>query len=192
VVLSVVLIEIERTIDQLSPQKISGKIQSIFSELERALKDATPSEVLFKESFTDLSYKSSEQGRKLIKYVLGRINNYLQKTDELIIDFDRVNIEHILPQNPSKEWNLSKKEIKSYVNQIGNLTLLSKVINSKIQNGPIVNKIIELEKSELSITQALVSRLKELIELNHDWDKGQIEKRQSEFAGLAYNNIWTL
>ncbi|MFQ5586917.1 MAG: HNH endonuclease family protein [Thermodesulfobacteriota bacterium] len=92
------------------------------------------------------TYKRSEQGRKLIKYTLDKIDNYFKQTDEHLIDFDRVNIEHILPQNPSKEWGLSKEDIIDYVNKLGNLTLLSKILNSKIQNGPIDKKLPELRK----------------------------------------------
>lgn len=182
-------IDIENTIRKIPDKKVSGKVQSIFSELEKTLKNVSPSESQFKESFADLTYKRSEKGRKLIKYTLGKIDSYFKQTDEHLIDFDRVNIEHILPQNPSKKWNLSKKEIKDYVNKLGNLTLLSKVLNSKIQNSPIENKITELEKSELAITKRLVKLLKDL---NCEWNQAHIEQRESEFADLAYNHIWIL
>jgi hypothetical protein len=124
----------------------------------------------------------------LIKYILARIDGHFRQTDEHRIDFDNVNIEHILPQNPSKEWGLSKKEIKNYVNLLGNLTLVSRVINSKVQNGPIDQKLPELAKSELPITQKLVERL---VSLNN-WDQNHIIERQDELANLAYNHIWNL
>jgi len=182
-------IDIEQSIMKLPGKKISGKIQSIFTELEKTLKNTSPTEIQFKEFFADLTYKRSEQGRKLIKYTLGKIDNYFKQTDEHIIDFDRVNIEHVLPQNPSRSWGLSKKDIKDYVNKLGNLTLLSKILNSKIQNGPIDKKLPELEKSELAITQKLVQLLKDN---NKEWDQKQIEQRHSGFGDLAYNHIWVI
>ena len=41
---------------------------------------------------------------------------------ETKIDFEKVNIEHLLPQNP-KKWKLTKSEIEEYVNLLGNLCI---------------------------------------------------------------------
>jgi hypothetical protein len=182
-------IDIENTVSELPDKKISGKIQSIFSELEKTFRNISPSEIQFRESFNSLAYKSSEESRKLLKYILGKFDNYYKRTDEHLIDFDRVNIEHVLPKNPCKKWGLSRGEIKDYVNNLGNLTLLSKILNSKIQNGTITDKLPELELSELAITQKLV----EFIRMsNGEWNSESIAKRQSEFADLAYHRIWKL
>jgi hypothetical protein len=181
-------LKLEEAVHNTPEKKLPAKVQSIFSELEYELGAEAPSETLFKESFRELSYKNSEQGRRLIKYILARIDSHFRQTDEHRIDFGNVNIEHILPQTPSKEWKLSKKEIKNYVNLLGNLTLVSKVINSKVQNGPLDQKLPELAKSELPINQQLVQRLGEL---GH-WGKNDIIERQDLLADLAYKHIWNL
>lgn len=170
-------------------EKVSQKIQSLFSQLEGELKAEAPSENLFKELFQDLSYRNSEEGRRLTKYILSSLDRYFRSTDEHKINFSTVNIEHILPQNPHDEWNLKKKEIKPYVNLLGNLTLLSKKLNSKAQNAPIEKKLPELQKSDLAITKELVSQLGKL---NYKWGKSEIQTRQREYADLAYNQIWKL
>lgn len=179
---------IEDAVETTSAKKLSGRIQAIFSKLEKELRDAAPSEAVFKESFVEFSYRNSEQRRKVVKYILEMIDRHLSTTDEHRIDFDRVNVEHILPRNPSKEWGLSKREIHGYVNRLGNLTLLSRVINSKIQNGPIALKQPALAKSGLAVTQNLVEVLDSL---DGEWGEKQIIERQEYFAHLAYNNIWT-
>jgi uncharacterized protein with ParB-like and HNH nuclease domain len=182
-------IDIENAASEMPDKKISGKIQSIFSELEKTFRNISPSEIQFKESFNSLSYKSSEESRRLIKYILGKFDNYYERTDEHLIDFNRVNIEHVLPKNPCKKWGLSRGEIRDYVNSLGNLTLLSKILNSKIQNGTISDKLPELELSELAVTRKLVEFIKIS---NGEWNSESIAKRQSEFADLAYHRIWKL
>ncbi len=141
------------------------------------------------EYFPELSYKNNEERRRLLKYILGKINAFYQETDEYIVNFNSVNIEHLLPQTPDKDWNLSKKDIKDYVNKLGNLTLLSEVLNSKAQNSVIPVKLEELTKSELAITKTLVKKLKRL---KGEWGEKQINERQKELAEVAYNEVWNI
>jgi hypothetical protein len=179
-------LKIQETIDNEPEKKILGRI---FAELEKELKAEAPSAQLFKERFGEVCYKNSENSRRLIKYILSEIDSRLRATDENRIDFNTVNIEHVLPQNPHKDWRLTKNEVKGYVNKIGNLTLLSKRINSKVQNVPIEKKLPELEKSELPITRELVLRIKGS---NSEWGEEQIIRRQEEFAETALTDIWRL
>lgn len=165
----------------------SGKIQSIFANLEKELQEERPSPALFMESFADVSYKNSEKSRKLIKYILGKIDSYYRPTKEMKIDFNNVNVEHILPQKPDKSWGLSKEQIKPYVNNLGNLTLVDKRINSKLQNKTVDKKLPELEKSTLPVTIEFVKKLKSL---KSKWNEKEINKRQDELCDLAYKDIW--
>src|SRR5690606_12971530 len=116
------------------------QIQGEFQEILKALQEEWPSEELFLEKFADIEYGSSQQKRVLVKYVLSEINS-TYGTGEHQLDFDEVNIEHILPQNPATDWGLSKKEIKAYVNKVGNLTLVSKRFNSRGGNKHIKEKL---------------------------------------------------
>ena len=98
-----------------------------------------------------------------------------------------MNIEHLLPQKPDPEWNLKRADIKDYVNLIGNLTLLSKKLNSKIGNGTIPNKIDELTNSKIPITEEVVSNL---IRDKFIWNEEKIFARQKQLGIIAYNEIW--
>jgi uncharacterized protein with ParB-like and HNH nuclease domain len=179
--------QIEDVCKSPSDKGRSGKIQSIFSSLERELQAEKPSYNVFKESFADVSYRNSEKSRKLIKYILGKTDSYYRLTYESRIDFNNVNIEHILPQNPDKTWGLTKGQIKRYVNKIGNLTLVDKRINSKVQNKMVNEKLKDLEQSTLPITIELVAHLKKL---NGQWGENEIDERQYVLCSIAYNNIW--
>lgn len=182
-------LEIDKAAKDGPNEKSIRKLNSLFSRLENDIKGEAPSKMLFMEFFPVLTYKNSEPSRMLIKYFLGKINTLYECTHEHLINFNAVNIEHVLPQNPDKKWNLTKNQIKEYVNNVGNLTLLSEVLNSKAQNDVISKKLIEFEKSKLGITQKLVQFIKASKDM---WGEEQIKNRQVELAELAYEKIWKI
>jgi len=179
-------IEIDKVFQNGNPKTISGNISRIFEGFKKELGELKPPFETFKESFNEISYKSSEQSRQLIKYILGEINN-LDESGEYKIDFNVVNIEHILPQTPSKEWGLTKKDIKGYVDKLGNLTLLHVKLNSATSNSPIKEKIEYLRKSKITMNERLVQRLEAN---NCVWNEEQINDRHEELAKIAYDRVW--
>lgn len=185
-------IRLEETANDKSSckEKRSVKIQQLFSDLKKELLKEAPSFEVFKESFNQIAYKNSRQGRIIITYILNEINNYYKGgIAEEKIDFNVVNIEHVLPQSPCPEWKITKNDITEYVDRLGNLTLLHEKLNSKAQSQIIKDKIDKYEKSKLDITKKLVEKL---LAGNYVWDKTAIEKRQMEFADIGYNRIWKL
>ncbi|MFA6992091.1 MAG: DUF262 domain-containing HNH endonuclease family protein [Candidatus Gracilibacteria bacterium] len=92
-------------------------------------------------------------------------------------------IEHILPQEP-KEWGLTKKDIKDYVHNLGNLTLLNEDDNNKAENKKMAAKCKEIyQKSHFSFNRDLESKYKDLFE--EDW-KLAIEQRGKDIAAELY------
>ena len=65
------------------------------------------------------------------------INLWMQERNYCIddrgIDILEPSIEHILPQNPNK-WKMSKESVSSYVNKVGNLTVLHSSDNNDAGN----------------------------------------------------------
>lgn len=182
-------IEIESVCRDVPEKKLTDSINASFDNLINALKKIMPTKDEFISSFEEIEYKKSEKSRLLIKYILGNINNYLDESDEYIINFDKVNIEHLLPQKPDKKWNLKQEDLKNYVNLIGNLTLLSKKLNSKAQNKIIKEKISEFRDSRLKITKELVTFFENN---NYAWSEADIRKRSKDFAILSYDKIWKI
>jgi uncharacterized protein with ParB-like and HNH nuclease domain len=182
-------IELEKILRSASHKARSGRIQSTLASLKRDLALEAPSYPVFMAAWDELSYKNSEQGRQLMKYILGRIDGHYRQNDENVINFSSVNIEHILPQRPSKHWGVAREDIRGYVNLLGNLTLLSTRINSRVQNGPISQKLPEFTKSQLPVTQELV---KQLTNLNGQWGEKEIRERQRQLGELAYHEVWKL
>ena len=182
-------VEIDSAARNLAGDKKTRKLNSIFSRLEAEIKNEAPSEILFLDSFSDISYKKSKEVIHLITYMLNEIDAFYKKGDEYQINPKTINIEHLLPQNPDKEWGLNKQDIKGYVNKLGNLTLLSKEINGRMENAVISKKLPLLKESEIAMTKNLVTLLEEL---DCHWDENQIALRHQTFAEIAYKEIWKL
>jgi hypothetical protein len=72
---------------------------------------------------------------------------------------------------------------------VGNLTLLSKKLNSKIGNKPLREKISSLEESELSMTKKLVEELKDL---GLNWNEETITTRSKWMAETSFEDIWSM
>jgi hypothetical protein len=109
------------------------------------------------------------------------------KEKEVSSDVHKITLEHILPQNPNESWNdsfSSKDEHSSWVNTIGNLTLIEKTINKKIGNVGFSEKKAEAyQKSKL----ALNAQISE-----YDvWDITTIKDRANKLA-IAAEQCWRI
>jgi len=75
----------------------------------------------------------------------------------VILDRKLVHIEHILPQNPKKEWfseaGFGEETYSDYVSKVGNLTLLFHKLNSKASNRPFADKREIYAKSHIPMTR---------------------------------------
>ena len=67
------------------------------------------------------------------------------------LNVDKINLEHIYPQNPTSEWALNgwpshRETQKELIENIGNFILLSEEVNKRIQNQYITYKIDQYSK----------------------------------------------
>ena len=138
-------------------------LNRLFSNFENDLKSLIPNEEFFVEKFMNIQYKNSSVARGLIRYVLERVELSFSNNEEFKVNFDTVNIEHILPQKPKdlSSWNVTKAEHKNVVNQLGNLVILAIALNSDASNSDLKNKLPILEETEIKSTKSLVSNIKE-------------------------------
>lgn len=93
------------------------------------------------------------------------------------VDLDELNIEHIMPQTASKEWykylDIDEDTYQRNVNRLGNLTLVSKIDNSKMQN-----KIWDYKNEILSSTSHLI--MNQSILEKERWDIEAIDERTNK------------
>lgn len=160
-----------------------GKIKNTL-RLKKSIENIVPTDEQFKRSFEIASVSKNY----IARYYLAEIEKSYRGTSELgpIQNPEKVNLEHILPVNPSNldDWPGFNEEIhKTYYKRIGNLTLLDKKMNSKEGNSNFNVKREVYKDSEVFITGSLKER--------KQWTTKEIDKRQKEFAGKAIK-IWSL
>ena len=158
------------------------------------------SENVFREKFpNNIVYKNSSKARSLVKYFLKRM---IYETNPEGLDETTVSLEHILPQNPIK-WSLTKQEIKSYVNTIGNLTLINQEMNGSMGNKRLDEKILVMRESGIQMNRDFVENLEsgeittedetgtEIQQIVPIWNKETIASRTEGLCEAALR-IWTL
>jgi hypothetical protein len=147
----------------------------IFNHFRDTLRDLNPLEELFIEKFTQIKYKTSPTQKNLIRRIFSIINKRIG-TGEITFE---TNIEHILPQKP-QTWGLTKQDVAEYVDNIGNLTMIQKQMNSKMGNKAFADKFPILMSSEI--------KLNGMLEQHFDdgfWNHNSIEKRANELAEMV-------
>ena len=176
-------VKVDKIVTDDLPKHIPGRIQQCFHSIIEELKELLEKEQYFLDNFNKVTYKK----KPLSQYILARINNHMELTNEKNINFNNVNIEHILPQKPEK-WALSQSEVSSYVHLLGNLTLLHDGLNRTVGNDTLSKKLIHLKKSQLEITKDFIKNIND----ENTWGEEEIKERQTRFGKLAYNEIWKI
>lgn len=109
-----------------------------------------------------------------IRVVLESIENH---DNSAPVDFNSLNIEHIMPQTPNDYWksitNVSDLEYSQHCNLLGNITLCASYDNSKMRNSDFDNKKTILEKTgHLKMNQEILQET--------TWNITSIKNRTSE------------
>lgn len=157
-----------------------------------------------------LSLYSMQQYRT--RYLLARLAQHVDlayrgvKTVESLEPYTSLEIEHILPDNPTEELRLAWSTengaalYDDYKARLGNLTLLEKPINIVASNDFYAKKQGEYRKSANYLTRSLVelapvgqntsiSRINEKLEAFPTWNAVAIDKRHALLMDLA-QDIW--
>ncbi len=157
-----------------------------------------------------MSLNSMQQYRT--RYFLAKITQYVEmafkglKAPDSLEPYTKLEIEHILPNNPKPELRTQWAEqnpsadYENYKNRLGNLTLLEKPLNIVAGNDFYDIKKSEYEKSGNYLTRSLpkltevgqntsISRINEELEAFPEWNAASIEKRHGCLISLSHK-IW--
>lgn len=155
------------------------------SELRGNLKNI-PSDEVFKNKLMNITISKD----KLARYYLRAIESQYkgEGNAEFVVNDDPniVDLEHILPKKPNKtEWkNFTLQEIEDYKKRLGNLTIMSKLKNSKLKSESFEKKKKAYSESEISITKLIPEKFNE-------WNPKSIETRQEFLSEIAVKT-WNL
>mgnify|MGYP001301625078 CR=1 FL=1 len=174
---------------KISNSNSANEVRDSIGDFILNLKKISPSEAEFNEEFSrSLNYKK----RKFCSYLLARLER-VGTTGEHLINFEQVNMDHILPQNSlrSKKGKMSNKDYvndEERLNSIGNLVLVHKKINSSKGDKGIragIDTILEYKDEGTSIktTRVLAEKIKKN---GYDWSYSEIAERTNELCSQAF------
>ena len=116
-------------------------------------------------------------------------NSYREQTKQPQVERAGFPIEHILPQKWKDDWPVqspeNEQDRQDRVHRLGNLTLLTGSLNSKVSNGPWASKRKALLAHN---TIKLTGRLIELTQ-DTDWDEALIDQRTADLINTLLK-IW--
>lgn len=165
-----------RSFQRASRTSANFLIDGIILRLKRSL----PSEAEFVAAFSELATSSGNTTRKsIVRYALEQLYRYSSSAG-VVVDFTRMTLEHIAPENPaSEEDELDAKSVES----IGNIILVSEVLNNKLQNKSFpAKKRILLADNQLWIDDSIRNAA--------SWSGEEIAARGKELGKLACQKVW--
>lgn len=161
-------------------------LQSYKNELKHFTIKEMPDEKFTENIDMNLHYKPYG-GNADLKYLYSIINDYNDCCDKAlknpkqfisldtdcyqILDFDKISIEHISAQNGLDDFN------SKYTHKLGNLTLLSKKLNTQLANSNY-----QIKKSHLINTQLKINSDFKNIQ---DWNEESFESRHNKIIKSA-------
>lgn len=133
----------------------------------------------FEPGFLDLRYSTKMTKQKgLVRYVLNKI--YQANSLGLPLDPEQATIEHLAPENPTKQSGLSGETVAS----IGNLILVNQALNNQMANKDFAEKVKILDQADVWVDPVILNA--------KTWGASEIEQRARLLAKEAYDKVWAL
>lgn len=140
----------------------------------------------FRKYFELRSFNTNNsQQKKIVRYILYKLNAQLPDGAKFDFETDEGTIEHILPESLNEDWRteFTEEQHSKYLFMIGNLTLLEPTKNNKEAAAkPLLEKKAIYESSKYAITKQIT---------NQTWTTKMIEHRQIGLAKTACG-VWKI
>ena len=164
-----------------SKKLFDGKITNS-AQIALELKNIYIDDERFENLFSTKQVNTKSK-KKLARYILYSLENQIAGTESNFED-DTATIEHILPENPSDEWEeiFTQEEQENYVYRLGNLTLLESAKNNDCGTKPFSEKQKIYKQSQYQMTNQFDYP---------EWTVNQIRSRQESLAKTA-KTVWKI
>lgn len=158
----------------------TGAAVKIIKELESKLRERMPALQEVVALFPNIVFTDDvTKQRGLVRYLLASFGR--AKSGAMPVDYDRMTIEHLVPQS-SVGKNGFTQEI---IGQLGNLILVPATLNAeKLRDKPFTEKKRILQESGIDLPKDIAS--------TKTWDPEAIQKRTARMAEKAYKTIWRI
>lgn len=154
--------------DITNPRQVFDTLRPVYVQDEK-----------FQQDFSLLSISTRGQKRKLVRYILGKLEADASSRKD---DEDSFSIEHILPEVPTDEWlqNFTNVQVEEMVYRLGNLTPLESSFNRDIGQQNYQIKRDKYQQSVYTLTQRITAE---------EWTPDTLAARQRYLAQRAVH-IW--
>jgi len=167
--------ELERLYNKIAKKITTWEIATKQQIIDN-LKEIYINDEEFKNSFATKQI-STWINRKLVKYILVKIENHLSNKNYDYND-SNITIEHILPENYNNQWNeLFSNEASKFIYRLWNYTLLEASLNKECANKPYEEKKQIYKKSSFKLANELVQY--------DEWNIETLSKYQRKLADIA-------
>lgn len=150
-------------------------------EAARSFFELQPNELKVFENLFNLDFKDNDLAKLFISRYFWFSNLVTSDVLEVNLNYHDATLEHIMPQNPAMDTNwikdFSKSERTKWTYKLGNMTLLTKKINSKLKNADF-----ELKK-KLGYQDAIFPLTRDLAKVEK-MDIAFFEKRQDNIQKI--------
>lgn len=148
----------------INPRQVFERLYPIYVSDQKFLQD-----------FSLLSISTKGQKKKLVKYILTKLETDASHID---VNEDSFSIEHILPESPNDDWrqNFTDSQLEDMIYRLGNLTPLEPHLNRQVGNEFYPKKRETYQKSVYSLTQNI---------LGEEWTPDSLANRQKYLAHRA-------
>ena len=152
-----------------NPRQVFDALRSVYVSDEKFLQD-----------FSLLSISTRGQKRKLVRYILWKLE--IDASERQDISEDGFSVEHILPESPTNDWRrtFTDSQLEEMVYRIGNLTPLEPNLNRQVGNGSYSIKQEAYQQSVYKLAQNILAE---------EWVADVLATRQRQLAQRA-THIW--
>ncbi|WP_019508693.1 DUF262 domain-containing protein [Pleurocapsa sp. PCC 7319] len=171
--------ELETLYNKVAISIMNGEITNPRHVFDR-LRAVYVSDDKFSQDFSLLSISTKGQKRKLVRYILWKLE--LDASERQDISEDGFSIEHILPESLTENWrrHFNDAQVEEMVYRIGNLTPLEPNLNRQVGNESYSMKKETYQKSVYKLTQNILAE---------EWSAHTLATRQRQLAQRA-THIW--
>jgi hypothetical protein len=154
-----------------------GSALDVVKELKKKFRERIPSIDEVKAVFPEVVYTENlTKQRGLVRYILSALDRASRPST--VIDYDRMTIEHLVPQSRIGDGEFTE----GIVGQLGNLILVSDDMNSRLDDRGFQDKKRILQGTGFNLPPEIAAAT--------DWTAEAIKARTDSIARMAYEKVW--
>ena len=127
-------------------------------------------------------------GKSFGKYLMLRVEYHLMDRSQPFAKFNRISVEHVLPQNPKEgsKWlaDYTLEDRTYWTDRIANLVLLSRIKNSELSNREFAEKKKKYFESSVNVFPNVVQVMQKA-----EWTPLVLKDRQANLVSMLMDNF---